>query len=84
MAKNQGLRDLSESVTIEGAFPGNGENRLGRALRGARSREVMTKRESADMTGMTQRHISEMETGKRQIMNELAKALHITDYRVFL
>ncbi|HBG07954.1 MAG: transcriptional regulator [Geobacteraceae bacterium GWC2_58_44] len=88
VAKSLGLRDTSESVTIEEAFPGYGENPLGMALKGARSREGVTQRELADMTGMPQRHISEMETGKRQIGKErakkLAKALHVSDYRVFL
>jgi transcriptional regulator with XRE-family HTH domain len=48
----------------------------------------VTQQELADMTGMPQRHISEMETGKRQIGKErakkLAEALHVSDYRVFL
>jgi transcriptional regulator with XRE-family HTH domain len=80
--------DTSETVTIEEAFPGYRENPLGMALRGARSREGATQRELADLTGMPQRHIGEMETGKRQIAKErakkLAKALHVSDYRVFL
>lgn len=88
VAKSLGLRDASESVTIEEAFTGYGENPLGMALRGARSREGLTQRELAEMTGMPQRHISEMETGKRQIGKErarkLAAALHVSDYRVFL
>ena len=87
-ARSLGLRDGSESVPIEEAFPGYGENPLGMALRGARSREGVTQRELADLTGMPQRHISEMDTGKRQIGKErakkLAKALHVSDYRVFL
>jgi DNA-binding XRE family transcriptional regulator len=88
VAKSLGLRDTSECVTMEEAFPGYGENPLGMALRGARSREGVTQRELADLTGMPQRHISEMETGKRQIGKErakkLAEALHVADYRVFL
>jgi DNA-binding XRE family transcriptional regulator len=56
-------------------------------LRGARGREEITQRQLADMTGIPQRHISEMEHGKRPIGKEnarkLAKALN-TDYRVFL
>jgi len=88
VAQSLGLHDSSESVTIAEAFPGYGENPLGMALRGARSREGVTQRELAEMTGMPQRHISEMETGKRQIGKErarkLAQALHIPDYRIFL
>jgi len=88
LAKSLGLRDASESVTIEEAFPGYGENPLGMALRGARSREGLTQRQLAEITGVPQRHISEMETGKRPIGKErarkLAAALHVSDYRVFL
>ncbi len=88
MAKSLGLQDASESVTIEEAFPGYGDNSLGMALKGARSREGLTQRQLAEVTGMPQRHISEMESGKRQIGRErakkLAEALHVSDYRVFL
>jgi len=56
-------------------------------LAGARHREGMTQRELADKTGIAQRHISEMETGKRSIGKKnariLAKVLN-ADYRVFL
>jgi DNA-binding XRE family transcriptional regulator len=87
-AKSLGVRDASQSVTIEEAFPGYGGNPLGMALRGARSREGLTQRQLAEMTGMPQRHISEMESGKRPIGKErarkLAEALHVSDYRIFL
>jgi hypothetical protein len=40
------------------------------------------------MTGIPQRHIIEMETGKRQVGRKraeiLANALNVTDYRIFL
>ena len=56
-------------------------------LRGARSKEELTQARLAELTGIPQRHISEMENGKRTIGKEaakkLAKALN-TDYRVFL
>jgi DNA-binding XRE family transcriptional regulator len=61
-ADSLGLRETSEAVTIVEAFPGYGENPLGMALRGARSREGLTQRQLAEMTGVPQRHISEMET----------------------
>jgi DNA-binding XRE family transcriptional regulator len=87
-AKQIGLTDASESLTIAEAFPAYGDNPLGLALRGARHREGMTQRELAAVTGIPQRHISEMESGKRQIGRERAKkladALHVADYRVFL
>jgi len=51
-------------------------------------RKGLTQRQLAEATGIPQRHISEMESGKRQIGRERAKkiaeALHVSDYRVFL
>jgi DNA-binding XRE family transcriptional regulator len=88
VAESLGLHEASESVTLDEAFAGYGDNPLGMALRGARSREGFTQRELAELTGMPQRHISEMENGKRPIGKErarkLAEALHVSDYRVFL
>jgi len=56
-------------------------------LRGARSKAELTQTKLSELTGIPQRHISEMEQGKRPIGKEnakkLAKALE-TDYRVFL
>jgi hypothetical protein len=56
-------------------------------LRGARSKAEITQTSLSELTGIPQRHISEMEHGKRTIGREnakkLAKALE-TDYRVFL
>jgi transcriptional regulator with XRE-family HTH domain len=63
------------------------ESLPGRCLRGPSSREGMTQKELAKLTGIPQRHISEMENGRRPIGNEtakrLAKVLHF-DYRLFL
>jgi ribosome-binding protein aMBF1 (putative translation factor) len=56
-------------------------------LRGARDKAGMTQAKLADATGIPQRHISEMEHGKRPIGKENAKKLAAaldTDYRVFL
>ena len=82
------VRNATDTFSIEEAFPGYAENPLGLALRGVRYREGMTQRQLAEDTGIPQQHISEMESGKRQIGRERAKkiaeALHITDYRVFL
>lgn len=87
-ASQIGLLDASDSVSIAEAFPAYGENPLGLALRGARHREGVTQRELAEATGIPQRHISEMENGKRQIGRErarkIAAALRVADYRVFL
>jgi ribosome-binding protein aMBF1 (putative translation factor) len=87
-AKKIGLLDATDTVTLDEAFPDYVENPLGLALRGARYREGLTQRQLAEATGIPQRHISEMESGKRQIGRErarkLAEALHVIDYRVFL
>lgn len=88
LAKGMGLHDATDSVNVEEAFPGYAVNPLGLALRGARHRAGLTQRQLAEMTDIPQRHISEMENGKRQIGRErakkLAEALHVSDYRVFL
>lgn len=57
------------------------------AIRAYRYRENLTQRQLSDLTGIPQRHISEMENGKRPIGKELAKRLGKvlnTDYKVFL
>jgi DNA-binding XRE family transcriptional regulator len=59
----------------------------GRMLRAARSKEGVTQTQLAQMTGIPQRHISEMEHGKRPIGKERAKKLAEilkVDYHVFL
>ena len=57
------------------------------ALRAYRNREGLTQKELAELTGIPQHHISEMENGKRSIGKErakkLAEALHC-DYRQLL
>jgi ribosome-binding protein aMBF1 (putative translation factor) len=57
-------------------------------LRSYRTREGLTQVQLARMTGIPQRHISEMENGKRGIGKErariLAKALNVSDYRLLL
>ena len=56
-------------------------------LRGARGRENMTRQQLTEKSGIPQRHISEMENGKRGIGKEnavkLAKVLN-THYWLFL
>ena len=62
-------------------------NSGGVSIRGGRSKEGLTQKQLADMIGISQHHISEMENGKRPIGKEtarkLATALNV-DYRVFL
>lgn len=45
------------------------------ALRAYRNREGLTQKRLAEMTGIPQHHISEMENGKRGIGKERAKRL---------
>lgn len=70
------------------AFPEFSSNEKGTILKGARLREDMTQKQLSEKTGIPQRHISEMETGKRQVGRKraeiLADALHVSDYRIFL
>ena len=88
LARGLGLHDASNSVDVSEVFPEYAGNPLGLALRGARHREGLTQQQLAEVTGIPQRHISEMECGKRQIGRErakrLAEALGVGDYRVFL
>lgn len=65
----------------------SGEAKEAVALRGARSREDLTQKQLSEMTGIPQRHLSEMEHGRRTIGKERAKKLAVAlncDYRVFL
>jgi transcriptional regulator with XRE-family HTH domain len=82
------MKIFSHFLALAEAFPEYGVNPLSAALRGARSREGLTQRQLAETTGIPQRHISEMESGKRSIGKErarkLAEALQVSDYRVFL
>ena len=58
------------------------------ALRAYRTREGLTQKQLAELTGIPQHHLSEMENGKRSIGKErarkLADSLHVSDYRAFL
>ena len=86
--KKLGYTDTSGSVPWREAFPGHdGTREPGECLAGARHREGLTQRELARITGIPQRHISEMENSKRVISRKtaekFAKALN-ADCRVFL
>ncbi len=86
--KPLGFVDTSDSVPWREAYPGYSEAQLlGKALAGARCREGLTQVQLSEKTGIPQRHISEMENGKRPIGKEMAKrlgkALNI-GYRAFL
>ncbi len=56
------------------------------SLRGARDKQGITQARLSEITGIPQRHISEMEHGKRPIGKEIAKKLAqalCCDYRIF-
>jgi hypothetical protein len=86
--KPLGFMDTADSVPWREAYPECSEEQLiGKALAGARYREGLTQIQLSELTGIPQRHISEMENGKRPIGKEMAKrlgkALNIS-YKVFL
>ena len=84
---SMGFVDISDAVPWRECFPYTDEQLPGVSLSGARGKEGMTQRELSKLTGIPQRHISEMENGKRPIGKEtakkLGKALNIS-YKVFL
>ena len=86
--KSIGFVDTSDSVPWRDAYPELSEAQLiGKALSGARYREGLTQVQLAKLTGIPQRHISEMENGKRPIGKEMAKRLGKTlniGYKTFL
>lgn len=83
-----GFRDASDSVPWREAFPPEwSENQAGTCLAGARHKEGLTQVQLSEKTGIPQRHISEMERGKRPIGKKnallFAEVLNI-NYRLFL
>ncbi len=80
--------DENRTYTVDEVFPECMGREQQMALRAYRTREGVTQQQLAKMTGIPQRHISEMENGKRGIGKErarkLAKALRVSDYRFFL
>jgi ribosome-binding protein aMBF1 (putative translation factor) len=88
MLKSLGFSKVSDSMQWREVFPEYSTSDLpGVCLAGARAKEGITQQELSRMTGIPQRHISEMENGKRPIGREtakkLGKALNV-GYRVFL
>ncbi len=78
----------AESTPWRDAFPEYDDNEMpGVCLAGARHRENFTQARLSELTGIPQRHISEMENAKRSIGKRnakvLAKALN-TSYQNFL
>jgi len=86
--KPLGFVDALDSVPWREAYPEYSEGQLiGKALAGTRYREGLTQIQLSEMTGIPQRHISEMENGKRPIGKEMAKRLGKVlniSYKIFL
>ena len=79
--------EKKEFYSIEELSPEMSWNSGGISIRGARSKEGLTQKQLAEMIGVAQHHVSEMENGKRPIGKETAKKLEAAlniDYRVFL
>ena len=73
------MTELASNIVLNSpwrqAFPEYDEKALpGIALAGARGKEGLTQRELAQRVGLPQRHISEMERGKRPIGKEMARS----------
>ncbi len=85
-AESLGAGD-ARSYSIAEVFPEYVGKEQEVALRAYRNREGLTQKQLAELTGIPQHHISEMENGKRSIGKErakrLAEALHC-DYRRLL
>ncbi len=85
--RSRAIADLSEmgfalesevagnSVPWQDVFPDALENLPGTVLAGARAKEGLTQVELSARTGIPQRHISEMENGKRTIGKDRARRL---------
>jgi DNA-binding XRE family transcriptional regulator len=85
--RSLGFKEERASITWREGLPFSEKALPGACLVGARAREGLTQMSLAELTGIPQRHISEMERGKRTIGKERAKKLAETlnvDYRVFL
>ncbi len=82
-----GFVDASDSIPWREAFKEFEGNEAGTSLRGARYKEELTQMQLSEKTGIPQRHISEMERGKRAIGKKTARlfaeVLNI-NYRIFL
>ena len=83
-----GFVEVADSIPWRDAFPQiEDEDLPGTCLRGARQKERLTQVELARKTGIPQRHLSEMEHGKRPIGKKtaalLAEALGVS-YKIFL
>ena len=79
--------DEDRNYTVAEVFPEYQGKEQQTALKAYRTREGLTQKQLAELTGIPQHHISEMENGKRGIGKERAKKLAEKlncDYRQFL
>lgn len=85
-AAKLGIQESDDSIPWREAFPEFDSNQAGTILSGYRHREGLTQVQLAEATGIPQRHISEMENGKRIIgvvnAKRLAVALHCDHRRL--
>lgn len=80
-----GFSDVSDYISADDLF--DFEQTPGISLLGARTKENVTQKELSKLTGIPQRHISEIENNKRAIGIKRAKLLGATlniDYKIFL
>jgi DNA-binding XRE family transcriptional regulator len=81
-----GVQESDDSIPWREAFPEFQGNEAGTTLSGYRHREGMTQMQLAEAAGIPQRHISEMENGKRIIgvvnARRLAAVLHCDHRRL--
>lgn len=87
MAKEVGIEDISDTLSIEEIFPEVQTNKGGVVLRGSRYKDNLTQEQLSRITGIPRPHISGMERGARPIGKENARKLAIAlhcDYRLFL
>jgi DNA-binding XRE family transcriptional regulator len=85
--RSLGFENTTGAIPWREAFPEFKDNTQGTALTGARHKEGLTQRKLAELAGIPQRHISEMENGKRPIGKKNAKALSKIldiDYRLLM
>lgn len=86
--KKLGFKDVSDSVPWREVYSEYSDEQLpGVCLAGSRYKEGLTQKQLAEMIGVPQSNISEMECGKRTIgkkmAKRLAKALKV-GYKIFL
>lgn len=81
-----GVQESDDNIAWRDAFPEFRNNEAGTVLSGYRHREGLTQMRLAEATGIPQRHISEMENGKRIIgvvnAKRLAAVLHCDHRRL--